>query len=177
MLCPVGRTSHWDRRCWCTQHPARGFWPAWVQGCSEGSRRVCWEGLDPQGGISDSAPEPFPCTHLPAGCPRGLGSRDHQCELMPAPRGVGPWQSAVLSPGARRPVGDQSQHLTLPLWPQPWSRSLPSRPRGHCHHGCPGLWDLGGGPFTQSPSPGGQSESWPRARWCAAWWGGGLEGA
>lgn len=65
----MGRTPHWDRRCWCPQHPAQGFWPARVQGRSEGSRHVCGEGPGLQGGTSDSAPGPFPRTHFPARCP------------------------------------------------------------------------------------------------------------
>ena len=27
----------------------------------------------------------------------------------------------------------------------------PAPPKGRCCHGCPGLWDLGGGPFPQYP--------------------------
>lgn len=53
----------------------------------------------------------------------------------------------------------------------------PTSSKGTLHHGCPGLWDLGGGPFTQSPSTGVQSESWPRERWCAAWVRGGPRGS
>lgn len=79
----MGRTPHWDRRCWCPQHPAQGFCTARVQGRLKGAGTCVGKGLAcrvaPQ--IQPQGPSPHP---LPGQVPVRVGVLDHRCELTPA---------------------------------------------------------------------------------------------